>query len=52
MLKSGISEGLLPDEIFPVVQFHESVHRPVNLLLEDDRIVTLVPPCQFRLHLV
>jgi hypothetical protein len=32
-----------------LIQFHELRHRPVNLLLEDDRVVVLIPPLQFRL---
>ena len=39
----------MPQEDLLLVQFHESLNRLVNLLLEEDRVVALVPPGQLRL---
>jgi hypothetical protein len=52
MLKSGISEGLLPHELLLPVQPEESRDRLADLLLEEDQIVALIPPGQFRSGLV
>jgi hypothetical protein len=45
-------EGLLPHEDLPAVLLHERIDRPVDLLLEEDRVITFVVPLQFRLDLI
>jgi hypothetical protein len=35
-----------------LVHIHQSLNRPVNLLLEEDRVVASIPPPQFRLVVI
>jgi hypothetical protein len=35
-----------------LIQIHKGLNRPVNLLLEEDWIVPLIPPRQFRLDCI
>jgi hypothetical protein len=42
MLKSSSDEGLLPHEDPPAVLLHQCINRPVNLLLEEGRVLVKV----------
>jgi hypothetical protein len=42
----------LPHEDLPAVLIRQILNRPVNLLLEEDRVVALIPPLQFCLGLI
>ena len=52
ILKGNSGEGPLPHEILLMIQFHKRINGPVDLLLEENRVVPLIPPFQFRLGLI
>jgi hypothetical protein len=44
MIKSGSGKGPPPHEDLPAVLVRQNINRPVNLLLEEDRVATLAAP--------
>jgi hypothetical protein len=48
MPKGNSGEGLVPYEALLMVHLHERINHPVNLLPEQDRVITSVTMSLFR----